>query len=498
MMADVGHRPHRHRGVLTSVSARPHTRFVAALVAAGVVSAATVVRMPEPPAISADVANASVITDALYGLGLGVGVLSSTVGIHVDATISLPFEATLAVLAAAEHPELGPNVLSYLVQRFVNPAVGGPIDAYPWEFRQTIAVLAGLLPYPLGPSASEQGFILAASQAVADAFNGVLGQLPDPLPGLAAVNDVRHDTVLGRTVFAGQLAARAPLYAVWNTVNYLGMLPANLVAAFESALQSPNQIPGLISYLVHGLLSPDPEVGLLGKLLDNVVDPFTWLPGPIGHASGTAVGLANQIRNVIAGVLNGLLSFLPPPVRPSALPPSDAAQTVLNGPPAAQNSFAPDSLRSASLTVVDGVTLTSATPDEKRDDTASTPQTPQEPEDDDVAAGPDAVATVTAADDELAAGVGEADGSVESENADAEDAEAKVRPDQVKRGNDDPLKGAVTRRPTRHDHTTTATAEPGETEKVKAEQGSAPAGSPGSDSGDSGAGGSSTSSGDAA
>jgi hypothetical protein len=492
-----------------SVSARPHTRFAAALVAAGVVSAATVVRMPEPPAISADVANASVITDALYGLGLGVGVLSSTVGIHVDATISLPFEATLAVLAAAEHPELGPNVLSYLVQRFVNPAVGGPIDAYPWEFRQTIAVLAGLLPYPLGPSASEQGFILAASQAVADAFNGVLGQLPDSLPGLAAVNDVKHDTVLGRTVVAGQLAARAPLYAVWNTVNYLGMLPANLVAAFESALQTPTQIPGLISYLVHGLLSPDPEVGLLGKLLNNVVDPFTWLPGPIGQTSDTAVGLANQIRNVIAGVVNGLLSFLPPPVRPSALPPSDDALTVLNGPPAAQNSFAPDSLPSASLEVVDKVTLTSATPAEKRNDT--TVSTTQTPEADDVPAVPDSVATVTAADDEPAARAG--DESVESESAepkdadakdadakdaDAKDADAKVRPGKVRRGNGDPVKGAVARPPTRHDHTTPGTAEPGETEKVKAEQGSAPAGSTGSDSGDSGAGGSSTSSGDAA
>jgi hypothetical protein len=66
---------------------------------------------------------------------------------------------------------------------------------------------------------------------------------------------------------------------VWNTVDYLGTLPANLEAAFESAIQTPNQIPGLISYLVHGLLSPDPEVGLLGKLLNNVVDPFTWLPG---------------------------------------------------------------------------------------------------------------------------------------------------------------------------------------------------------------------------
>jgi hypothetical protein len=495
-----------------SVSARPHTKFAAALVAAGVVSAATVVRIPEPPAISADVANASVITDALYGLGLGVGVLSSTVGIHVDATISLPFEATLAVLAAAEHPELGPNVLSYLVQRFVNPAVGGPIDAYPWEFRQTIAVLAGLLPYPLGPSASQQGFILAASQAVADAFNGVLGQLADPLPGLAAVNDVKHNTVLGRTVVAGQLAARAPLYAVWNTVNYLGMLPANLAAAFESALQTPNQIPGLISYLVHGLLSPDPEVGLLGKLLNNVVDPFTWLPGPVGRTSATAGGWANQLRNVIVGVINGLLSFLPAPVRPSALPPSDDAQTVLNGPPAAQNSFPPDSpLPSASLAVADAVTLTPATPDEKRADTGSTTQAPQAAEQsqaaqvDEVVAGPGVVAT--AADDAVESVKSDADDTdaddtdaddTEADDTDADDTAAKAKRGEVRRGNGEPVKDAVTRPRPRHDHTTPGTAEPRETEKVTAGQGSAPGGSTGTDSGDSGAAGSNASPGDAA
>jgi hypothetical protein len=109
--------------------------------------------MPEHrvlPTISVDVDNASAITDAVYGFGQGVGVLSSLVGIHVDAAISLPFEATLAVMAAAQHPELAPNVLSYLVQRFVNPAVGPPIAAYPWETEQTFAVIASLLPYPLG------------------------------------------------------------------------------------------------------------------------------------------------------------------------------------------------------------------------------------------------------------------------------------------------------------------------------------------------------------
>ena len=71
--------------------------------------------------MSVDVANTSAITDALGSLGKGVEVLSSLVGIHVDATVSVPFEATLAIMAAAQNPELSPNVLSYLVQRFVNP-----------------------------------------------------------------------------------------------------------------------------------------------------------------------------------------------------------------------------------------------------------------------------------------------------------------------------------------------------------------------------------------
>ena len=183
-----------------AVSVCPQTRFAAALVAAGVVSAASVVDLPAHrtlPTMSIDVVNASAITDALLTLGDGVGFLSSMVGIHVDATISVPFEATLAIMAAAQNPELGPNVLSYLVQRFVNPAVGDPIHAYPYDTEQAFAVLATLFPYPLGPSATEPGLINEARLAFADVFNSVLGQLPDPMPGFDAVQAVMNNTALG-------------------------------------------------------------------------------------------------------------------------------------------------------------------------------------------------------------------------------------------------------------------------------------------------------------
>jgi hypothetical protein len=314
---------------MNAFAVRPHTKLAAALIAAGVVSAASVVSIPADralPTISANVATTSVATDSLVGIGQGVEVLTALVGIHVDAVISLPFEATLAILAAARHPELSANVLSFLVQRFVNPAVGDPIHAYPWDTRLAVARLADLLPYPLGPSASDSGLLLYGSQVFADTFNSVLGRLPDPLPGYDAVQDVMHNTVLGGAVVAGHLLARAPMNVAWNIVNYLGYLPANIAATFESAIQSPGQIPGLISNLVYGLLSPDPAIGLFGKLLNNIVDPFTWLPAPFGYTSPAMTGWAYQIRDIIAGVVNAFLSLLPAPVTPSALPPGSGPE----------------------------------------------------------------------------------------------------------------------------------------------------------------------------
>ena len=162
-----------------------------------------------------------------------------------------------------------------------------------------------------------------------------------------------NDTVLGGAVVAGQLAVRAPLYMAWNTANYLGNVPVNLEATLESAIATPNQIPGLVSNLVHGLLSPDARVGLLGQLLNNAVDPFTWLPEPIGFGSNAAVGLANQARDAITAAVNGFLSMLPAPVTPSALPAVTAPQAQptysVN---AGKGSTAPDSIPSASLAAV--------------------------------------------------------------------------------------------------------------------------------------------------
>lgn len=411
---------------VSCTASRPHTRLAAALVAAGVASAAAVTTVPERPTVGMNVANVSVVTDALSGVGKGVEVLTSLVGIHVDATVSLPFEATLAVLAAQQHPELSANVLSYLVQRFVNPAVGAPIYAYPWETEQTAALVASLLPYPFG------GLVEEARLAFADAFDGVLGQLPDPLPGFDVVQAIMNDTALGGAVVAGQLAVRAPLYMAWNMINYLGNVPVNVEATIESALHAPGQIPGLLSNLVYGLLSPKANVGLLGQLLDNAVDPLTWLPGPIGFGSSAAVGLANQVRAVIVAAMNGVLSALPTPVKPAALP----AGTAAGGRPiysvGAGKGDAPDSLPSASLALASPVGLVPAAPAETPSEATVSKAAPAD--DGDAPAAPATAHADTAPADTAGTTEG-VDTETDSPTGPAQEAgHVEVRPGKAKQG----------------------------------------------------------------
>ena len=65
--------------------------------------------------------------------------------------------------------------------------------------------------------------------------------------------------------------------------------------------------------LVYGLLSPDATVrACSGTCLFYTTQPFTTLPGPIGE-------LANNTVTAIADGVNSLLSLLPPPISPTAI-----------------------------------------------------------------------------------------------------------------------------------------------------------------------------------
>jgi len=337
---------------MNDVFVRPQTKFAAALLAAGVVSAASIVAVPEYralPAISTEVANASVITDWLGSFGDAVAGVASGVAVTFDGGLSLPFNAAAAIGAAAQNPSLSPNVLSYLVQQYVNPSNNYPSYTYPWGIKWFgIEQLAGLLPYPIGTS------VIDAVNQIADAIGGALSGLPDPLPGRFAI-DQFSNTDIGRTVDAANAAVTAPMWMLYNTAYYLGYLPQDLEATLESAIQNPSQIPGLVSNLVYGLLSPD--YGLLGDLLYNASSPFTALPGPIGE-------LATNIVTAIRNGINGALSMLPEPTLPTPFP-----SAIMDSAPFAATSVEANSLPQASLAVAGGITLPSADPVENKVDT---------------------------------------------------------------------------------------------------------------------------------
>jgi hypothetical protein len=353
---------------MNASSVRPQTKLAAAFVAAGVVSAASFAGMPDDrslPVLNIDVAKTSMITDALFGLGDAVnGVASGLVWVG-DASASMPFDVSSVLAVAVQNPSIGPNLLSWLLQRYVNPSINYPWFAYPYEIKaSSIEPLAELL-----LPAALSGGIVNGIEGISDAINDALSGLPNADPGEFAM-EAFAGTDIGRMVLAANLAATAPVWMLYNTAYYLGYLPANLEETLESAIRDPSEIPGLVSNLVYGLLSPTPNVGLLGDLLGNLTDPLTTLPGPIGE-------LATNVVTAVANNINNLLSLLPPPITPTPFP------SALRTPEVADVQVDANSELDPSL--ADGaITLLSADPVEKKveapDSTENTPPvTPQGP-----------------------------------------------------------------------------------------------------------------------
>ncbi|OPX07773.1 hypothetical protein B1790_22085 [Mycobacterium sp. AT1] len=289
------------------------TKLAAAFLAAGVISTGALIAPDKAPlpVVSADVANASVITDALYRLGDAVVGGAYGYAITQDAGSSLSFDVATAFTIAAQNPSLAPSLLSWLVNRYSNPSYGYGYFTYPSDFREySLDVIAGALPFPLGPAGADPGVIINAANAIAEAVGGFLGGvLPNPAAGLAAT-DAFWATDAGKTVVAANLAVTAPVWALYSTAYYLGYLPADLEATIESAIQNPTEIPGLLSNLVYGLVSSD---GLVGDLIANLSAPMRALPGPVG------VLAQNVVASVNAGIDN-LLSVLPAPIEPTPFP----------------------------------------------------------------------------------------------------------------------------------------------------------------------------------
>ena len=301
-------------------SSRPlPTKLAAAFLAAGVISTGALVAPHHAPmpAVSADVVNASVVTDTLHRLGDVVAGAANGYRIIQEAGASLPFDVTAALTIAAQNPTLAPSLLSWLVNRYVNPSENYQTWTYPMGVKVgSIGVIVNALSHLLGPAGAGLGLITNSANAIADAINGVLGGvLPDSTAGINAT-DAFWTTDLGRTIKAANLAVTAPVVAMYDTARYLGYLPAHLEATFESALRDPSELPGLVSTLIYGLVSSH---GLVGHLINTLIAPVVALPGPMGV-------LAEAVSDSLKNTIDTLLSGLPPRISPTPFP--SAASTA--------------------------------------------------------------------------------------------------------------------------------------------------------------------------
>ena len=372
------------------------TKLAAAALAAGVVAAGASIGAAERavPTIEANVVPTSLITDALAGAGWIVDGLAASVAIPIEAVVSLPFDALTAIAISVQHPAYAPSVLSWLVNRYANPAESYPHYTFPWDFKaNAIGNIALGLPYPIGPSATQLGLINSIADGIANVIGAALGGLPDPSTGVAA-SDAFWTTTPGRIVSSLNNVPLAPVWAAWDVVDYVGFLPYNVAATIESAIKSPQDIPGLVSNLVYGLLGSDTEGGLAGYLIHDLTYPLTTLPGPVGQfATGVVANLQQGLDNLLAN--------LPAPI-PPALASTAAAKTVVTGPAptAAVQGVAAGDIPAVNGPSANTLTLTVAdTP--KNPDASKTPEaskTPDAPKVLDTAKTPDTAKATEALD----------------------------------------------------------------------------------------------------
>lgn len=409
------------------------TKLAAAALAAGVVAAGTSLGAADRalPTIEAQVTNTSLVTDVLESVGWFTWGVSAGVGIPLEAVVSLPFDALTAIAISAQHPDYAPTMLSWLVNRYVNPSDAYLEPTYPWDFKTyAIGNIASALPYPLGPSATQLGLINSIAEGIADAIGSALSGLPDATIGEMAANAF-WVTDAGRVLSALNYVPLAPIWAVWDVVDYVGFLPHDVEATIESAIRSPQDIPGLVSNLIYGLLDPDPQLGLAGRLITDLTNPLTVLPGPVGQFA------TNVVTNLQQGLTN-LLANLPAPVTPTPL----AAKTTVGTAPAptaaVQGAGATD-IPSTTGPSKNAVTLTvTDTPDtSKVADTSKDSDTPKAPENKTEAPAADTTAAGTSDKAEKPAGKTKS-GKIKSGN--------KVRPGakSTQRGAANPDKSTAT------------------------------------------------------
>ncbi len=343
------------------LSARPHTKLAAAVLTAGMVATAPAIVGAGPESMrslsNAGVQPASFVTDVLNNAGSVVSAAASAVLIGTDLVLGLnyywddadfgwgvPFNPVFWAAAFSDNQR---SALSYLLQTYLNPSDNYvdpsdttiPYYAYPWYLKNDVVLqLVNVLPAPLAVP------ITQAINNVANGINHAFANLADPTPAITAMWQL-YNTPIGRLIYAAQDVIALPVTLAAAVTYYLAYLPADLEATFESAIQHPADIPGLLSHLVYGALDPDLYQGLLGNLTYNLVKPLFFLPPPTGDSGfGTHDGLAYSLYSHFVDTVNHLLSYLPAPITPTPLPSaavSESAVAVRKGVAAQTDSTSP-------------------------------------------------------------------------------------------------------------------------------------------------------------
>ncbi|MUL49642.1 hypothetical protein FZI85_23670 [Mycobacterium sp. CBMA293] len=294
-----------------STDVRSRASLPAVLLVAGAVAATPVVvpavHQVAPTFSTVAVRPASMITDALLSLGDLVETGVNAAGVPVLALNYLPEYLIAGGVSALQNPSLTPSVLSYLVQTYLNPAA----PSFAADLLLGIgSQLAGLLPYPLGPSGPTLGLIITDLQNTAITIGNLFTGLPSASAGSFAVQNFLGTTVPGQLLGAASAVVPSVLNAVTYAVSWAAHLPGNVEATVESAIRNPTQIPGLLSHLINGAVGPG---GVVASIVFALAQPLADLPAPIGGPTG----LVDNALTAFSGVLANLVGGLPVPVIPT-------------------------------------------------------------------------------------------------------------------------------------------------------------------------------------
>lgn len=367
---------------------RPYVTTGVAIVGASVLVAAPITVTPPDiqiakPAESVQIAQrtanvelTSLVSDLLTAFNTVATAGGNTAQVLLDATGKLPGSVALLVQAAIDNPELIPNLASALVYGFVNPfpvagtvPLPGPPDfSLLVQLFGAISPVIGLLPPPLGPSGMNPGIVTEISVRLLGVLADALGVLPDPIPALPALGQAAADlpafitdlsgafsalaSALGISIGGGDYVIEIPFQVlpppappviisvpipIQGAAPFIGQAPALLLAVLGAAVDNPEDIPGLFSFVVNRLVGfpdltdPDalealitgaaPTSLLLSLSLPTILTLAQILPPPLGGSvldvlTGGDPGLILSASIGLGTVLNELLGFLPDPVSP--------------------------------------------------------------------------------------------------------------------------------------------------------------------------------------